>query len=169
MKNKQVEIKKKHKTLKTCPWNDIKSFLKTYRNANWRSEFNKTMFGKLSCFRGVTSFVPVCWCICCLQIRRRTLSLHHSSLFSPQLLPPAAEPQTVDFFSSIFIDWLSARDSNLVTVDTPRTALLLGFIPFDTGIRVAALRADCTSELGWNIDNKTIWGIIQTRTHRVDL
>lgn len=76
-----------------------------------------------------------------------TLSLCRGSVFNPQLLPPAVE--AVDFLSSIFIDWLSARDSNLVTVDTPRTALLLGFIPFDTGIRVAALRADCTSELGW--------------------
>ena len=74
---------------------------------------------------------------------------------SPQFLPPTveAEAQIVDFLSSIFIDWLSARDSNLVTVDTPRTALLHGFIPFDIGIRVAALRADCTSELGWKKNN----------------
>ena len=68
----------------------------------------------------------------------------------PQLLPaaPKAEPHTVAFLSSIFIDWPSARESNLVTVETPRTALLLGFIPFDTGIRVAAVRADCTSAPG---------------------
>lgn len=76
---------------------------------------------------------------------------------APQLLPAAAEaepPHTVvDFLSSIFIDWLSARDSNLATVDTPTTALLVGFIPFDTGIRVAALRADCTSEPGWKQEN----------------
>lgn len=87
-------------------------------------------------------------------------------------MPPAveAEPQIVDFLSSIFIEWLSARDSNRVTVDTPRTALLLGFIPFDTGIRVAALRADCTSELGWKINSKNnmrkgFW-IIETQKHK---
>lgn len=81
-----------------------------------------------------------------------------AACFSPQLLPPAAEaepPHTVDFLSSIFIDWLSARDSNLATVDTPRIALLVGFIPFDIGILVAVLRADCTSEPGWKINNKT--------------
>lgn len=33
-------------------------------------------------------------------------------------------------------------------MDTPRTALLLGFIPFDTGIRVAVLRLHCTSAPG---------------------
>lgn len=71
----------------------------------------------------------------------------------PQPLPPAAETelQTVGLLSSIFMDWLSARASSLVTVDTPRTALLLGFIPFDIGIRVAVLRADGTSGPGWKI------------------
>lgn len=74
---------------------------------------------------------------------------HSHSRFGPQLFAPAAEAElhAVDFLSSIFIDWLSARDSNLATVDTPRTALLLGFIPFETGIRVAVLLVDCTSEL----------------------
>lgn len=77
-----------------------------------------------------------------------------------QFLPPATEAElhTIDFLSSIFIDWLSARDSNLVTVDTPRSALLLGFIPFDSGIRVAALRAGCTSELGWKKNNRATLG-----------
>ena len=66
-----------------------------------------------------------------------------------QLFPPPEETdlQTADFLTSIFIDWLSARDSNLVTVDTPRTAFPV-FIPFDTGIRVDAARVDCTSEPG---------------------
>lgn len=69
-------------------------------------------------------------------------------------LPPVAELHTAGFLSSIFIDWLSARDSILVTADTPRTALLLGFIPFDIGIRVAVLRVGCMSGLGWK-RNKT--------------
>lgn len=73
-----------------------------------------------------------------------------------QLLLPITEVelQTVDLLSSIFIDWLSPRDSNLVTADTPRTALLPGFIPFDVGIRVEALRVDCTSILGWKIEEQ---------------
>ena len=82
-----------------------------------------------------------------------TLSGCHGS--RPQVLPPAAEPpHTVDFLSSIFMDWPSARDSNLVTVDTPTNALLVGFTPFDTGMRVAALRADCTSGPGWKGHSK---------------
>lgn len=62
----------------------------------------------------------------------------------PQLLPPVAGggPHAADLLSSIFIDWLSARDSNLVS------ALLLGFVPLHTGIRVAALRAACASKPG---------------------
>lgn len=68
---------------------------------------------------------------------------------SSQHFPPAAEVvlQTVGFLSSIFIDWLSARDSNLVTVETPITALPV-FIPLDIGIRVAVARVDCTSDPG---------------------
>lgn len=96
-----------------------------------------------------------------------------------QLLPPAveaAELHTVDFLSSIFIAWPSARDSNLVTVDTPRTALLLlpmpallmpplGFIPFDMGIRVV-LRDDCTSGPAWKKKGRTnlTWDTGNSRT-----
>lgn len=98
-----------------------------------------------------------------------TLGRSLGRMFGPQLLPPAAEaePHAVDFLSSIFIDWLSARDSNLATVDTPRTALLLGFIPFETGIRVAALRADCTSELGWKNEHSTRERISITNTQKI--
>lgn len=81
----------------------------------------------------------------------------HTDSFRSQLFPPAveAELQTVGLLSSIFIDWLSARDSNLVTADAPRTALLLGFIPFDMGIRVVVLRVGCTSGPGWKTNNTT--------------
>jgi len=73
---------------------------------------------------------------------------------APQLLPPAAEAElhSVDFLSSIFIAW----PSNFVTVDTPRTAFPFGFIPFDTGIRVAPLRPVGTSELGWKNEEDKI-------------
>lgn len=82
-------------------------------------------------------------------------------IFGPQPLPPAAETelQTVGLLSSIFIDWLSARASSLATVDTPRTALLPGFILFDIGIRVAVLRADGTSEPGWKINETTLGSV----------
>lgn len=68
-----------------------------------------------------------------------------------QLLPPAAEEElhTVDLLSSIFMACASARDSNLVTVDKPRTAFPHVLEHFDTGIRVAVFRAACASELGW--------------------
>lgn len=91
--------------------------------------------------------------------------------FGPQPLPPAAEAelQTVGLLSSIFIDWLSARASNLVTVDTPRTALLLGFIPFDIGIRVAVLRASGTSEPGWKINKTTLSSATQFQDYCADI
>lgn len=65
--------------------------------------------------------------------------MSQSQLFPPA---PAAELQTADFLSSIFIDWLSERD----IVD--KTAFPV-FIPFDRGIRVAVERDDCTSVPCW--------------------
>lgn len=64
----------------------------------------------------------------------------HINMSQSQLFPPApaAELQTADFLSSIFIDWLSERD----IVD--KTAFPV-CIPFDRGIRVAVERDDCTS------------------------
>lgn len=66
-----------------------------------------------------------------------------------QDFPPVveAELQTLCFLSSIFMDWLSAQDS-LDTEDTPRTALLPGFRPRDSGMRVELLLG-CTSEHDW--------------------
>lgn len=67
---------------------------------------------------------------------------------SLQASPPAAEtePQTIVFLTSIFMDWPSARDSDRVTVDTPRT------LPFEVGVRVAVRQRP---RLGWkqNIQN----------------
>ncbi len=67
------------------------------------------------------------------------INMSQSQLFPPD---PAAELQTADFLSSIFIDWLSERD----IVD--KTAFPV-FIPFDMGIRVAVERDDCTSVPCW--------------------
>lgn len=93
----------------------------------------------------------------------------HGSVFDPQLLPPLAEAElhTVDFLNSILISWLSGNDSNPVTMETPGTALFPCFKPFDTGIRVAALRADCISELGWKNKNRKHESIWTMQTHPI--
>lgn len=73
----------------------------------------------------------------------RTYPLSHRH----QPWPPPREEELLaeDFFSSIFIDWVSARGSNFVTFPAPGAATtgFPAFIPFDTGMRVGAgLRDD---------------------------
>lgn len=68
--------------------------------------------------------------------RTYPLSHHHQ----PWPPPREAELLAEDFFSSIFIDWVSARGSNFVTFPAPGAATtgFPAFIPFDTGMRVGA-------------------------------
>lgn len=53
----------------------------------------------------------------------------------------------VDLFSSIFIDWPSARDSTFVTVEMlgGPTATLALFMPLDMGMRVGTALGGCPS------------------------
>lgn len=64
----------------------------------------------------------------------------------PSALPPPGEVAlpAADFFSSIFIDWVSARGSNLVRFPAPGAATtgFPAFIPFDIGMRVGVGRWD---------------------------
>lgn len=64
----------------------------------------------------------------------------------PQPFPPPREVAlpAADFFSSIFIDWVSARGSNLVRFPAPGAAItgFPAFIPFDIGMRVGVGRWD---------------------------
>lgn len=66
----------------------------------------------------------------------RTYPLSHRR--QPWPPPREAELLAEDFFSSIFIDWVSARGSNFVTFPAPGAATtgFPAFIPFDTGMRV---------------------------------
>lgn len=66
----------------------------------------------------------------------RTYPLSHRH--QPWPPPREAELLAEDFFSSIFIDWVSARGSNFVTFPAPGAATtgFPAFIPFDTGMRV---------------------------------
>ena len=62
----------------------------------------------------------------------------------PQPFPPPGEVALLaaDFFSSIFIDWVSARGSSLVRFPAPGAATtgFPAFIPFDIGMRVGVGR-----------------------------
>lgn len=85
------------------------------------------------------------------SVVHRSINFSYYRVPDAQLLPPAVDTEliTADFLSSIFIDWLSARDSILDTAVRPIT-VLPGFIPFDIGIRVAEqVRVDCTSVPDW--------------------
>lgn len=75
-----------------------------------------------------------------------------------QVFPPLCTvlPFTVDFFTSILMDWVSARDSNLSPLEIPRdpnTAFpVLRFL--DIGMRVSPVRGCWASCPVWQLEKK---------------